>query len=102
MPVLPEPTTVYAVWGRLICGNWFRGTQRTPGATAYLGGWVDGTAVCAWVASTTFLRTVICRLLPLVSERTWCLPSGPMAYSDIANQRTRPEVRKRCCITWSK
>jgi hypothetical protein len=73
MPVLPKPTTVQAAWGA-VC-NWFGGTQRTPGATAYLGGRVDSAAVCAWVASTTFLRTVICRLLPLVSERTWCLSS---------------------------
>ena len=58
MPVLPEPTTVYACrTGDL--RQRFKGTQSTPAATVYFGGCVDGTAVCAWVASTTFLRTVM-------------------------------------------
>ena len=75
MPVLPEPTTVYAAWGRPICGKRFKGTQSTPAATSYFGGWVEGTAVRAWVAFTTFLRTVMVWLSPLVSDLTWCLPS---------------------------
>ena len=73
MPVLPEPATVYARNGRLMSGRRFDGTQFTPAATAYFGGWVDGTAVCAWVALTTFLCTVTRWRAPLVIDLTSCV-----------------------------
>ena len=53
MPVLPDPMTVYREKGRRIFGSPFTGIRATFGPTSYLGGWVAGISVLAWVASTS-------------------------------------------------
>jgi hypothetical protein len=73
----------------------------TPASTRYFGGCVDGSSVRAW-GSTSLLRTTTLRVVPVSSERTRCEPPGSRSYSLIGRKATRPDGRKRCCITASK